>query len=64
MQGFSVGFYDEENRYLYTEDKNGNYADDVIGKNFLEYQGTLYFVERKNEDSTYKLLNIMGNEVV
>ena len=64
MQGFSVGFYDEEKRYLYMKDKNGNYAKDVIGKNLLEYQGTLYFVERKNEDYTYKLREIMGNEVV
>ena len=64
LQGFFVGFYDEENRYLYTKDKNGNYADDVIGKNFLEYQGSLYFVERKNEDYTYKLLRIRYNEEV
>lgn len=62
LQGFSVGFYDEGKKYLYWKDKNGNYADDVIAKNFLEYQGYLYFVERKYEDYTYKLRNIMGNE--
>ena len=64
LQGFSVGFYDEENRYLYTKDKNGNYAEDVIGKNLLEYQGSLYYVERKNEDYTYKLRKINYNEEV
>ena len=64
LQGFLVGFYDEKNRYLYTKDKNGSYADDVIGKNFLEYQGSLYFVERKNEDYTYKLRKISFNEEV
>ena len=64
LQGFTVGFYDEEKRYLYMEDKNGNYADDVIAKNLLEYQGNLYFVERKNEDYTYKLCEIHCNEVV
>ena len=64
LQGFFAGFYDEENRYLYTKDKNGNHADDVIGKNFLEYQGHLYFVERRNEDYTYKLLRIRYNEEV
>lgn len=64
MQGFSVGFYDEEKRYLYMKDKNGNYAKDVIGKNFLEYQGELYFVERRNEDYTYKLRKIQYNAEV
>lgn len=63
-QGFSVGFYDEEKRYLYMKDKNGNYAEDVIGKNLLEYQGELYFVERKNEDYTYKLRKINYNSEV
>lgn len=64
LQGFLVGFYDEEKRYLYTQDKNGNSAGDVIGKNFLEYQGYLYFVERKYEDYTYKLRSISCNEYV
>lgn len=63
-QGFFVGFYDEEKRYLYMKDKNGNYADDVIAKNLLEYQGDLYFVERKNEDYSYKLRKINLNEQV
>ena len=64
LQGFSVGFYVEGNRYLYKKDKNGNYADDVIGKNLLEYQGELYFVERRYEDFTYKLRKINYNEEV
>ena len=46
------------------KDKNGNYADDVIAKNLLEYQGDLYFVERKNEDYSYKLRKINLNEQV
>ena len=64
LQGFAVGFYDEENRYLNTKDKNGNYADYGIGKNLLEYQRSLYLAERKNEDYTNKLRQISPNEEV
>ena len=62
LQGFSVGFYDQENRYLFNKDKDGNYADEIIAKNLLEYQGNLYFVERINEDYSLKVRSIQSSE--
>ena len=61
-RGCSVGFYDQENRYLFNKDKDGNYADEIIAKNLLEYQGNLYFVERINEDYSLKVRSIQASE--
>lgn len=44
-------------------DKDGNYAENIIAENLLEYQGNLYFTERKNEDYSLKVKKIQAAEI-